>query len=119
MGKVYAGERSGSRCVVTVDGKELPMRLDLRAWSFEGYEWDGDDERATQLALAILADYYGQWGLEHLALSLAEDFRQLVIAWLPYAGWRLEERDVATAVRAILRERGADREVVAPPAYGH
>jgi hypothetical protein len=117
MGKVYAGERLGSRCAVTVDGRELPIRLDLRDYSYSGFEWDGDEQGAAQLALAILADYYGPWGLEQVALSLAEDFRQLVIAWLPYEKWRLEERDVAAAVRAIVRERGAGQEAEGPWVY--
>ncbi|MGE5610095.1 MAG: DUF6166 domain-containing protein [Bacillota bacterium] len=107
MERVYSGERGSNGCVVKVDGRLLQPRLDLHTYTFQGFDWGGDGAGETQLAMAILADYYGRWGLEHCALSLAEDFRDLVVCWLAYASWSLAEQEVAAAVREILRERGA------------
>jgi len=107
MERIYSGERTESVSAVQVDGRPLSEWLDLRTYTSRGFDWSTDNARATQLALAILADYYSQWGLEHAALSLAEDFRDLVVCWLPYDTWELGEAEVAAALRAILRERGA------------
>lgn len=105
MERIYRGEQTSQGCVVLADGGPLSPRQDLRTYTVSGFDWGCDAPGATQLALAILADYYGRWGLEHCALSLAEDFRDLVISWLPYESWELDEHEVAAAVREILRER--------------
>ena len=37
--KIYEGARSLDGAIVTVDGKKLPPRLDLRTFSKAGFEW--------------------------------------------------------------------------------
>lgn len=111
MTKVYAGRRTRMGCLVTVDGRELPTYSRLRCYCPDGFEWDGDENGESQLALAILADYWGQWHLEHFALPLVDDFRELVIDWLPHDCWVLTEDQVTAAIRAILHERGAQSQI--------
>ena len=43
---------------VTVDGRPLDPRLDLRVLSASGFEWGYDGGGPGQLALAILADQF-------------------------------------------------------------
>lgn len=62
---LYRGTRVKSRpgalghCVVTriSDGRNLPLRLDLRNHSPTGFEWGYFGSGCAQLALAILCDY--------------------------------------------------------------
>lgn len=57
--KTYRGDRTIDGIVVTVDGTPLPERTDIRALSRDGFEWSYEGAAPAQLALAILADYYG------------------------------------------------------------
>ena len=55
--KVYEGGRSLAGAVVTVDGKPLPPRYDLKRLSPAGFEWTYEGAAPAQLALALLADH--------------------------------------------------------------
>lgn len=64
MKKVYLGNRLGEGCEVYVkleDGKAypLPLHLEVRNHSPTGFNWGYMGSGAAQLALAILADYFG------------------------------------------------------------
>jgi hypothetical protein len=92
--KVYEGVRSLAGALVTVDGKPLPPRLDLRALSKAGFEWTYEGAGPAQLALALLADHFGD---DRKALAEHERFMREVVAELDNA-WRLTSGDIDAAL---------------------
>ena len=54
---IYEGERTLEGTLVTVDGKPLPPRLDLRGYSKTGFEWGYAGPAPRQLALALVANH--------------------------------------------------------------
>jgi len=96
--KRYQGTRNGTAADVTVDGKPLIPRLDLWNHSPSGFEWGYGGSGPAQLALAILADHLFD---EDEAVCLHQEFKQRVIANLPYAGWTLSEQEVQAAVQLV------------------
>jgi hypothetical protein len=95
--KVYEGGRSLAGAVVTVDGKPLPPRHDLKLLSRAGFEWTYEGAGPAQLALALLADHLGD---DQKALRYHEAFMKAVVADLDNA-WRLTSEDIDQALRAI------------------
>jgi uncharacterized protein (DUF2249 family) len=95
--KVYEGGRSLAGAIVTVDGKPLPLRHDLRMLSRAGFEWTYEGAGPAQLALALLADHYGD---DAKALRLYEKFMREVVADLDNA-WRLTSDDIDAALRQM------------------
>ena len=93
--KVYEGGRSLDGSIVTVDGKPLPPRHDLKRLSKTGFEWTFEGPGPAQLALALLADHLGNDGE---ALARYEDFMRDVVAHLDNA-WRLTSDDIDRALR--------------------
>lgn len=63
---IYEGKRHPEdelgETSVTVDGKPLPPRLDLRNHSPTGFEWGYSGSGPAQLALAILAHHFREQG---------------------------------------------------------
>ncbi len=57
--KVYEGGRSLEGAVVTVDGRPLDPRFDLKLFSPMGFEWTYEGDGPRQLAQALLADHLG------------------------------------------------------------
>jgi len=96
MMKVYEGGRSLAGAVVTVDGRPLPLRLDLKRLSPAGFEWTYEGAGPAQLALAILADHFGD---DQKALAHYEQFMRDVVAVLDNA-WRLTSADIDAAIGA-------------------
>ncbi|BBK33265.1 hypothetical protein EDC65_4110 [Stella humosa] len=94
MAKVYEGSRSLAGAVVTVDGRPLDPRLDLRRLSPAGFEWTYEGAGPQQLALALLADHLGD---DARALALHEDFMADVVAVLDNA-WELTSDDIEAAL---------------------
>jgi hypothetical protein len=92
--KVYEGARSLDGAVVTVDGKPLPPRHDLRMLSRAGYEWTYEGAGPAQLALALLADHLGD---DERALAEHRRFMREVVARLDNA-WRLTSVDIDRAL---------------------
>lgn len=92
--KVYEGGRSLDGSIVTVDGKPLPPRYDLKRLSKTGFEWTFEGPGPAQLALALLADYLGNDGE---ALARYEGFMREVVAHLDNA-WRLTSDDIDRAL---------------------
>jgi hypothetical protein len=95
--KVYEGGRSLAGAVVTVDGRPLPPRHDLKLLSRAGFEWTYEGAGPAQLALALLADHLGD---DRKALRYYEPFMKSVVADLDNA-WRLTSDDIDQALRAI------------------
>ena len=96
--KVYEGARSLAGALVTVDGKPLPPRYDLKRLSPAGFEWTYEGAGPSQLALALLADHLGD---DEAALRRYERFMREVVANLDNA-WRLTSDDIDAALgRAV------------------
>ena len=93
--KVYEGGRSLDGAVVTVDGRPLNPRFDLKRFSPAGFEWTYEGDGPRQLALAILADHLGD---DARAMALTESFMQSVVAALDNA-WRLTSDEIDAALR--------------------
>jgi hypothetical protein len=95
--KVYEGGRSLDGAVVTVDGKRLAPRFDLKKLSPAGFEWTYEGAGPAQLALALLADHLGD---DRKALALHEAFMRAVVADLDNA-WRLTSADIDQALATL------------------
>jgi hypothetical protein len=93
--KTYEGGRSLDGAVVTVDGKPLNPRFDLRRFSAMGFEWTYEGDGPRQLALALLADHLGD---DAKALALTETFMRDVVSVLDNA-WRLRGEEIDAALR--------------------
>ena len=93
--KIYEGGRSLDGAVVTVDGRPLDPRFDIKTFSAAGYEWTYEGDGPNQLALAILADHLGD---PRRALELTYRFMRAVVADLDNA-WRLTSEEVEAALR--------------------
>jgi len=93
--KIYEGGRSLDGAVVTVDGRPLDPRFDIKKFSAAGYEWTYEGDGPRQLALAILADHLGD---PRRALELTDRFMRAVVADLDNA-WRLTSEEVEAALR--------------------
>ncbi|HTT80886.1 MAG TPA: DUF6166 domain-containing protein [Stellaceae bacterium] len=92
--KVYEGARSLEGAVVTVDGRPLPPRLDLKVLSKAGFEWTYEGAGPAQLALAILADHFAD---DRRALDHYQRFMREVVANLDNA-WRLNSAEIDAAL---------------------
>jgi hypothetical protein len=110
--RVYVGTRDADGVAsVEVDGRPLNPRLDLWSHSPSGLEWGYGGSGPAQLALAILAQHLGAGGPQtreaREAVRLHQDFKWMVTAGLPRAGWSLSGEEVAQH----LAELRAGREV--------
>lgn len=92
--KVYEGARSLEGALVTVDGRPLASRHDLKGLSKTGFEWTYEGAGPAQLALALLADHLGD---DEAALREYERFMREVVAQLDNA-WRLTSDDIDAAL---------------------
>ena len=95
--KRYQGERSLDGALVTVDGRPLPPRYDLKRLSPTGFEWTYEGAGPAQLALALLADHLGD---DRRALALYEPFMRAVVAQLDNA-WALTAADIDAALAEL------------------
>jgi len=96
--KTYEGRRQGHAVDVTVDGRPLPPRRDLWDHSPSGFEWGYRGSGPAQLALALMADHFGD---DDLALALYQAFKRAIISRLPAAGWVLTTTDLHDALSMI------------------
>jgi hypothetical protein len=94
--KVYEGGRSLDGAVVTVDGKPLNPRFDLKKFSAMGFEWTYEGDGPRQLALALLADHLGD---DRKALALTETFMREVVSVLDNA-WSMTGGEIDVALGA-------------------
>jgi len=95
--KTYVGGRSLAGAEVTVDGKKLDPRFDLKRLSPTGFEWTYEGNGPAQLALALLADHLGD---DRKALQLYAAFMRTVVAELDNS-WELTAPEIDAAVKAI------------------
>jgi hypothetical protein len=95
--KVYVGGRSLAGAQVTVDGRPLDPRYDLKRLSPAGFEWTYEGNGPAQLALALLADHLGD---DARALALYERFMREVVADLDNS-WELNAAEIDAAIRKI------------------
>ena len=95
--KTYRGGRSLDGAVVTVDGRPLPPRYDLRRLSSTGCEWTYNGAGPAQLALALLADHLGD---DNRALALYPAFTERVVAELDNS-WELTSADIDAALAEL------------------
>jgi hypothetical protein len=95
--KVYEGGRSLAGAEVTVDGKPLDPRYDLKRLSPTGFEWTYEGPAPAQLALALLADHLGD---DQKALLLHETFMKEVVAFLDNS-WTLTSSEIDEALKRI------------------
>ena len=95
--KLYKGGRSLDGAVVTVDGRPLAPRHDLRRLSPTGFEWTYEGAGPAQLALALLADHLGD---DARALALYEEFMRRVVADLDNS-WELNSADIDAALAGL------------------
>ena len=93
--KVYEGGRSLDGAVVTVDGRPLNPRFDLKRFSAMGFEWTYEGDGPRQLALALLSDHLGD---DQKALALTETFMREVVSVLDNA-WHLTSEEIDAALR--------------------
>jgi hypothetical protein len=101
--KSYEGETNGDVYVVEkLRRAPLPPRNDLRDHSPTGFEWGYGGSGPAQLALAILADLYG----DAKALAWYQPFKWRVIAQLKRdEPWTLSAQQV-NDVLAVLEAEG-------------
>jgi hypothetical protein len=93
--KVYRGERTAAGALVTVDGLPLTPRPDLFEATSGGFEWGYDGSGPLHLALAILADHYGD---DRRALADGGRFLRAYIAPLATDRWSI----TGTAIAELL-----------------
>ncbi len=96
--KTYEGERGLDGAVVTVDGRPLPPRLDLRSFNRTGFEWTYEGPGPRQLALALLADHLGD---DARALEFSDAFMRDVVAHLDNA-WVMTSEEIDVALRNLI-----------------
>ena len=94
--KQYSGMRTIDGIVVTVDGASLDERFDIRIFDEKGFEWSYEGSAPRQLALAILADHFGD---ADKASNQVESFMKSVIANLDN-DWTLTSSDIEEAVKS-------------------
>jgi len=95
--KTYVGGRSLAGAEVTVDGKPLDPRFDLKRLSPTGFEWTYEGNGPAQLALALLADHLGD---DARSLHLYEPFMRAVVAELDNS-WELTSAEIDAALNGI------------------
>ena len=95
--KTYVGGRSLAGAEVTVDGKPLDPRFDLKRLSPTGFEWTYEGNGPAQLALALLADHLGD---DARSLHLYEPFMRVVVAELDNS-WELTSAEIDAALNGI------------------
>lgn len=114
--KAYRGFRTPHACVVmvgetTATSVPLDPRNDLHNHSPNGFEWGYEGSGPAQLALAILAHWYGD---DEKAVRQHQIFKRQVIGKLPRKeNWVIDEKGMrAWAVGALLddiEKRGVGR----------
>jgi len=95
--KTYRGDRTIDGIVVLVDGKPLDPRFDLKRLCDEGFEWSYEGDAPAQLALALLADHFGDGAK---ALQCYEPFMRAIVANFDNE-WEMTAADIDTALKNI------------------
>lgn len=104
--KTYKGIRKNGpgSAQVTVNGRPLDPRMDVRNHSPDGFEWGYGGSGPAQLALAILCDLIGD--SKAVEGGLYQRFKFKVIAGLDTDNWVLSEARIRDALTRIREEDG-------------
>ena len=103
--KAYEGIRTDEGCTVTVDGRPLNMRLDLRMHA-DRPEWGYGGSGPAQLALAILADAVGN----DEAMDYHQEFKRRFVAGFDRDGWNLTQSEIRSWIEQTLKRVQAESE---------
>ncbi|HEY5742544.1 MAG TPA: DUF6166 domain-containing protein [Terrimicrobiaceae bacterium] len=107
----YAGRYEATGAVVTVTRSSrtrlLDPRYDIRNQSPTGFTWGYAGSGPAQLALAILADYFGDKpGGKALADALYQPFKFAVIVALPQeCAWKMSFEEVGIILCRLLTDK--------------
>lgn len=108
--KVYEGSRDGDGTLhVTVDGRPLDPRLDLRNHSPTGLEIGYSGSGPAQCSLALLADATGD---DELAQRLYQKFKFEVVSGMDRDRFLLTSAEIRAWIGSVLSPPKED----APPA---
>jgi hypothetical protein len=99
VSKIYHGQRTPQGTDVTVDGKPLDPRVDLRAMSKVGFEWGYSGAGPMQLALAILADHHVD--NDGVALRDFKRYCELVIAEIDRDEWTIDSARIDGSLNEV------------------
>jgi hypothetical protein len=106
----YEGCRTRMGCMVSVNGRQLKKRLDLRNHSPDGFNWGYGGSGPAQLALAILAQEFGdEKAQRHYQLFKREVIAGLGNQW-SMSSYYLDEWMVKTENKAGRDEATPDVE---------
>ena len=94
---IYEGKRTIDGLVVTVDGRKLDERYDVKRFTSYGFEWTYEGESPQQLALAILVHHLGD---SERAIRLSEPFMKAVVANLDN-DWEISAEEIDRAIASI------------------
>jgi hypothetical protein len=103
--RVYTGYRGHNGAVVLVDGRLLPLRLDLANHSPTGFEWGYGGSGPAQLALALIADATGN---DEEAITWHQDLKWAVVQSLPDR-WTLTRSQIREILNDIKGRHLFDR----------
>lgn len=95
--RTYVGDRTIDGVKVTVDGKPLDARLDVAAFSRNGFEWSYEGPEPQQLAFAMLIEHTGD---PERARTLSEPFMRAVVANFDNE-WEMTSADIEAALAAL------------------
>lgn len=84
----------------------LPPRLDLRNHSPTGFQSGYNGSGPSQLALALLADAFGD---DELAQDLYQEVKFKLVSRLPADGWELTSEDLQNSLDKIRADRGRNK----------
>jgi hypothetical protein len=87
----YEGKRTIDGLVVTVDGRRLDERYDVKRFTKYGFEWTYEGESPQQLALAVLFEHLGD---KERAIALSGPFMKKIVANLDN-DWTLGSEEIA------------------------
>lgn len=97
--KTYSGDRTIDGIQVTVDGKPLDPRADLKAYSKNGFEWSYEGSEPRQLAFALLMDHLGDAAR---AATLDEAFMRTIVANFDNT-WEMTSADIDANLAVLAR----------------
>jgi hypothetical protein len=110
-GVVYRGVRGANgKCLVTCDGAELMTRNELRNHSATGFDWGTGNSGASQLALAMLCDFFRD---DNKALDYYDEFKTDIVAPIGGTTWAIKSDTIVEWTRHKMKERkGASKNPV-------
>jgi hypothetical protein len=80
----------------------LPLRCDIVNHSPSGFAWGYSGSGPAQLAVAILADYFG---CAHAAVALHQQFKFATTAGITEKHWTMTDSDIAAAWHKLCGAR--------------